>query len=78
MKGTVVAATENASMFAAEIVFTGTHSGTFITVDGREIPPSGNTVEQPGAMVGHYENGTLARVVHYFDVLSMFRQMGAA
>jgi steroid delta-isomerase-like uncharacterized protein len=78
MRGTIDTIVESDDAVACEVSWTGTHDGTFVTVDGREIPASGNPVTHVGALVGHYENGSLTRLTHYFDVLSMFRQMGAA
>ena len=78
LRGEVVSVVEDGNTVAGEVTFKGTHAGTLTTADGGEIPASGKTVEQTEVLVGHYENGTLARITRYFDVLSMLRQMGAA
>ena len=75
-EGTVSTAVEGSDVVAGEVRFTGTHSGPMRLADGREVAPTGNTVEQVGVMVGHYENGTLARLTYYFDALSLWRQIG--
>jgi len=78
LRGEVVSVVENANTVAGEVSFTGTHSGIFATADGGQIPASGNAVEQTQVLVGHYENGILARMTRYFDALGILRQMGAA
>ena len=76
--GEITTLVESGDVAAAEINWTGTHTGTLVGPDGSAVPPSGGKLDNPAAMVNHYEGDTLTRINHYFDLLTLLRQAGAA
>ena len=77
IRGEITAQVEGAGMEVSEITWTGTHSGPLLTPAG-ELPPTGNSMTNPASMVSHYEGEQLARINHYFDMLTVLRAAGAA
>lgn len=59
-----------------EVTWTGTHSGPLELPTGGAIPPSGRPIEVPGVQVCRIEDGKLAEVHHYFDMLGLLEQIG--
>jgi len=78
MSGEITTLVESGDVGVAEITWTGTQTGTLVGPDGSTVPPSGGVLNAPAAMVNHYDGGTLTRVSHYFDLLTLLRQVGAA
>ena len=76
--GEIATLVESGDVAVAEINWTGTHTGTLVGPDGSAVPPSGGKIDNPAAMVNHYEGDTLTRINHYFDLLTLLRQAGAA
>ncbi len=76
--GEITALIESGDTACGEITWTGTHTGTLVGPDGSEIPASGGALNNPAAMVNHYEGDALTRIHHYFDLLTLLRQVGAA
>jgi steroid delta-isomerase-like uncharacterized protein len=76
--GEITMLVESGDVAVAEIQWTGTHSGTLVGPDGSTVPPSGGKLDNPAAMVNHYAGDTLTRINHYFDLLTLLRQVGAA
>jgi len=65
--GEITTLVESSDVAVAEINWTGTHTGTLVGPDGSAVPPSGGKLDNPAAMVNHYEGDTLTRISHYFD-----------
>jgi len=59
-----------------EVVWTGTHSGPLQTPLG-EIAPSGKSMSNPGVQIQRIENGQVAEIRNYFDMLVILREFGA-
>jgi hypothetical protein len=60
-----------------EVVWSGTHTGPLQTPSGA-IPPSNQRIEVPACLVLKVEGGQVATYTHYFDMLTLLRQIGAA
>ena len=60
-----------------QIVWTGTHTGE-LAGPGGSIPPTGRQVRLPAVQVVRVRDGKIARTDHYFDLMSMFAQLGVA
>jgi steroid delta-isomerase-like uncharacterized protein len=60
-----------------EITWTGTHDGPLLTPGG-EIPASGNRQTTPAVIVSEYEGDRLKESRHYFDLMGLLAQIGAA
>jgi steroid delta-isomerase-like uncharacterized protein len=59
-----------------EITWKGTHSGPLELPTGGAIPASGRMFEVPAVQVCRIEDGKLAEVHHYFDMLGLLEQIG--
>jgi hypothetical protein len=60
-----------------ETAWEGTATGPFATPDGRTLPPSGKPIHNPGCMIVMVQNGKIAEMRHYFDLLIALRSAGA-
>jgi steroid delta-isomerase-like uncharacterized protein len=60
----------------AEWTWRATHTGPMAMPDGTEIPPTGKTVELPGATVGRFADGKFTTVRDYFDNAAVMSQLG--
>jgi steroid delta-isomerase-like uncharacterized protein len=58
-----------------EMTWKGTHNGTLKMAD-REIPATGKKFELPACQVIEVSNGKVKSVRHYFDINSLFDQLG--
>ena len=60
-----------------ELVWKGVHTGPLQTPTGI-IPASNKPIEMPACQVSKVEGGKVKNVSHYFDMLTMLTQIGAA
>ena len=76
-KGTFVRelAAEDTAVF--ELVWTGTHTGPLQTPSGI-IPASNRPVEMPACELMRVEGERIKHDAHYFDLLTLLTQIGAA
>ena len=76
-KGTIQNIFSSGDKAVAEIVWEGTHTGDFQTPQGT-IPPTGTSIRVPASMVVTVEGGKIKEDRHYFDVMTLLQQIGAA
>ena len=77
LKGTITGAEEVGNQVILEVKWHGTHTGPLATPQG-EIPPSGKSHTTPSAWIFDYEGDSLVESRHYFDMLTILQQIGAA
>ena len=77
VKGTITGAEEVGNQVILEVKWHGTHTGPLATPQG-EIPPSGKSHTTPSAWIFDYEGDSLVESRHYFDMLTILQQIGAA
>ena len=75
--GTVTSAIASGNKAALEVTWTGTHTGPLVTAEGT-IPASGKRQETPAAFSFTFENGKVKESRHYFDSMTLLKQIGAA
>jgi steroid delta-isomerase-like uncharacterized protein len=75
--GTITNAFASSDSVTLEITWEGTQSGTLDTPQGA-IPPSGRRVNVPAAQVLTLQDGKIKENRHYFDLLTLLQQIGAA
>jgi steroid delta-isomerase-like uncharacterized protein len=75
-RGTITAEFACDDRVVVEVTWAGTHSGPLQLPTGGSIPPTGRRIETPAAQVCRVEDGKLAEVHHYFDMLGMLEQIG--
>jgi steroid delta-isomerase-like uncharacterized protein len=56
--------------------YTGTHTGTWRSPDGAEIPATGKTVDFPFIGVFKVEGGKISSIRIYYDQVDVFTQLG--
>jgi steroid delta-isomerase-like uncharacterized protein len=61
---------------AEEGRYTGTHTGTWRSPDGVEIPATGKTLDFRFSAVFRVENGTITSIRLYYDQLEVLTQLG--
>jgi steroid delta-isomerase-like uncharacterized protein len=59
-----------------EARYTGTHTGTWRTPDGAEIPATGKSLDFPFVGVFRVENGKISSIRIYYDQIEVFAQLG--
>ena len=74
--GTVTSAVGSGNTAALEVTWMGTHTGPFATAEGT-IPASGKRQETPAAFVFAFEGGRIKESRHYFDSMTLLKQIGA-
>jgi steroid delta-isomerase-like uncharacterized protein len=77
-RGTIVGAYPSGDTVAIELVWEGTHSGPMATPDGQELPPSDKHVTVKSVEVIETEDGKIKVLRHYFDLMTILQQIGAA
>jgi steroid delta-isomerase-like uncharacterized protein len=75
--GTVTSAIESGDMAVLEITWTGTQSGPLATWEG-ELPPSNRRAEVRACQVFRVDGDRIAESRHYFDLMTLLQQVGAA
>lgn len=76
VKGTVTNAVASDSTVTLEITWEGTQTGPLVGPGGT-IPASGKRQVTRAAMVSTFEGGKIKESRHYFDMMSLLRQIGA-
>lgn len=76
IKGTVTSTYVSEDTVVAEITWDGTQSGALQMAGGELIPPTGKRSTLRAVQVVTFENGKTKAVRHYFDLMSMMRQLG--
>jgi steroid delta-isomerase-like uncharacterized protein len=75
-KGTVTSALASGSTVALEITWEGTHTGPLEGPTGT-IPASGKRQVTPAAQILVFEGDKIKENHHYFDMMSLLKQIGA-
>lgn len=65
-------AIEAGDQVALRMTVTGTHRG-----EGLGVPPTGRAIRITGITVGRYRDGLLVEGRNFFDLLSLYEQVGA-
>jgi steroid delta-isomerase-like uncharacterized protein len=73
--GTVTSVVSGANTVALEVTWKGTHTGPLESADGM-IPASGKRQETPAALFFTFEGDKIKESRHYFDSLTLFKQIG--
>jgi steroid delta-isomerase-like uncharacterized protein len=74
--GTVTSAVASGNKAALEVTWTGTHTGPLGTAEGT-IPASGKRQETPAAIFFGFEGEKIKASRHYFDSMTLLKQIGA-
>jgi steroid delta-isomerase-like uncharacterized protein len=74
--GTVTSAFASGDKAALEVTWKGTHTGPLESAEGT-IPASGKRQETPAAIFFTFEGNKIKRSRHYFDSLTLLKQIGA-
>jgi steroid delta-isomerase-like uncharacterized protein len=75
--GTVTSAVADGEKAALEITWKGTHTGPLESAEGT-LPASGKRQETPAACFFTFEGDKIKESRHYFDSLTLLKQIGAA
>jgi steroid delta-isomerase-like uncharacterized protein len=75
--GTITGVYTSGNTEAIEITWEGTQSGSLATSDGQELPPSNKRMTVKSVEVIEIEDGKLKALRHYFDLMTILRQIGA-
>jgi steroid delta-isomerase-like uncharacterized protein len=76
-KGSVRNAFAKDNLVALELTWQGTNTGPMESPSGA-IPASGRQVEVPAAMVMTFAGDKIKDTRHYFDMMGLLKQLGAA
>jgi steroid delta-isomerase-like uncharacterized protein len=74
--GTVTSAFASGDTAVLEVTWTGTHTGPLTTAEGT-IPASGKRQNVPAAIFFTIEDDKVKESRHYFDTLTLLKQIGA-
>jgi len=74
--GTVTSAVASGDTAALEVTWKGTHTGPLTMAEGT-IPASGKQQETPAAIFFSFEGDRIKETRHYFDSLTLLKQIGA-
>ena len=75
--GTVTSAIASGNKAALEVTWKGTHTGPLETPEGT-LPASGKRQETPAAIFLTFEGDKIKESRHYFDSMTLLKQIGAA
>jgi steroid delta-isomerase-like uncharacterized protein len=75
-RATLVSETGAGNTATVEMKWTGTHRGP-LKADGREIPPSGKSIDVRACEVVEVAGDKVTSVRHYFDMATLLKQIGA-
>ena len=73
--GTVTSAFASGDTAVLEVTWKGTHTGPLMTAEGT-IPASGKRQETPAAIFYAFEGEKIKESRHYFDSLTLLKQLG--
>jgi steroid delta-isomerase-like uncharacterized protein len=76
LKATITKTYACGNTVVAELVWEGTHTGSFAGPLGT-IPPTGKFGTVPAVEIVTFENDKAKEVRHYFDLMTVLRNMGA-
>jgi steroid delta-isomerase-like uncharacterized protein len=74
--GTVTNAVASGNSVVLEVTWTGTHTGPLVTSAGT-IPASGKRQDTPAAVLYLFEGDKIKASRHYFDAMTLLKQIGA-
>jgi steroid delta-isomerase-like uncharacterized protein len=74
--GTVTSSVAGGNKVALEVTWKGTHTGPLATAAGT-IPASGKRQETPAAVFYAFEGAKIKASRHYFDAMTLLKQIGA-
>jgi steroid delta-isomerase-like uncharacterized protein len=74
--GMVTSSFASGNTAVLEVTWTGTHTGPLTTAEGT-IPASGKRQETPAAIFFTFEGDKIKEARHYFDSLTLLKQIGA-
>ena len=74
--GTVTSAVASGNKAALELTWKGTHTGPLETAEGT-IPASGKRQETPAAVFFTFDGDKVKESRHYFDSMTLLKQIGA-
>ena len=75
--GTITGVYTSGNTLAIELTWEGTQSGPIATPDGQELPPSKKRIKVKSVQVIEIEDGKLKALRHYFDLMTLLKQIGA-
>ena len=75
--GTVTSTVCSGNTAALEVTWKGTHTGPLETAEGT-LPASGKRQETPAAVFFAFEGDKIKESRHYFDSMTLLKQIGAA
>jgi steroid delta-isomerase-like uncharacterized protein len=75
--GTVTSAFASGDTAVLEVTWKGTHTGPLPTAEGWSIPASGKRQKTPAALFYTFEGDKIKESRHYFDTLTLLKQIGA-
>ncbi len=76
-RGTVTGIYAAGDTVTIEVTWEGTQSGPMQTPDGQELPPSNRHGAVKACQVIETEGGKIKATRHYFDLITLLRQIGA-
>jgi steroid delta-isomerase-like uncharacterized protein len=74
--GTVTSSLASGNTAVLEVTWKGTHTGPLVTAAGT-IPASGKHQETPAALFYAFEGDKIKASRHYFDAMTLLKQIGA-
>jgi steroid delta-isomerase-like uncharacterized protein len=77
VKATIRNTVATGDAVVAEVEWNGTHNGTLTGPMG-SIPASGRRGKVAAVLVARFENGKIREIRHYFDLMTILSQIGAA
>jgi steroid delta-isomerase-like uncharacterized protein len=75
--GKIIRSFAGENTVALEVIWSGTHNGPLVGPSGT-IPPTGKTFVVPAAQLFIFDEGRIVEFHHYYDLLTMLQQIGAA
>ncbi|MBC62548.1 MAG: hypothetical protein CMP11_08830 [Zetaproteobacteria bacterium] len=74
--GEVINRIDNGDYVVEEVVWSGTHTGELHTPDGQTIPPTSKNMKVNAVMINKFKDDKICETNHYFDMLTMLKQLG--
>jgi steroid delta-isomerase-like uncharacterized protein len=74
--GTVTSTVGSGKKVVLEVTWKGTHTGPLVSAEGT-IPASGKRQETPAALFFSFEGDKIKESRHYFDSMTLLKQIGA-
>jgi steroid delta-isomerase-like uncharacterized protein len=75
--GTITVVYSTGDTVAIELTWEGTHRGPIVTPDGEELAASNKPVAVKSVEVIEVEGGKVKALRHYFDLMTLLKQIGA-